>query len=489
MFSLHTILLLSAPALPLGSPATAEEILTNRTLVVSTILNTPFMMLKEGSEELRGNDRYEGYSADLIKLIAKILRFNYTIKEADDGKYGRFDEETGSWNGMIGELQNQKADMVVADITITSEREKVVDFTVPFMNLGITILHRKPTRKTPNPFSFLSPFVTDLWLYILTAYIVVSLLLFAISRFSPCERPVLRRDPPNDESGQNSPKLTCTGNQQRSIGTQANLEAGERFTLMNSFWFVLAALLGQRGGVHLFPSAFSTRLVAAMWWFFSLILISSYTANLAAFLTVEQLESPIESVEDLVSQRRVRYGAVAGGSTEAFLRDSDSDIYDRIWNYMDRNKNALTRSTREGVERVIKEGGNYAFFMESTAVEYVVERRCELRQVGGLLDNKGYGIGLPPGSPYRSPVSRALLQLQEKGTLRKLKKKWWEAFGGGQCLHWPDCGIAPLTMENISGMFLVLVCGVCVACVAAGVELAWTRRATGHTGPQLQEAT
>ena len=38
MFSLHTILLLSAPALPLGSPATAEEILTNRTLVVSTIL-------------------------------------------------------------------------------------------------------------------------------------------------------------------------------------------------------------------------------------------------------------------------------------------------------------------------------------------------------------------------------------------------------------------------------------------------------------------
>jgi ionotropic glutamate receptor len=40
-------------------------------------------------------------------------------------------------------------------------------------------------------------------------------------------------------------------------------------------------------------SAFSTRMVAGLWWFFTLIMISSYTANLAAFLTVERMESPI----------------------------------------------------------------------------------------------------------------------------------------------------------------------------------------------------
>jgi hypothetical protein len=42
-------------------------------------------------------------------------------------------------------------------------------------------------------------------------------------------------------------------------------------------------------------------MVAGMWWFFTLIMISSYTANLAAFLTVERMESPIESAEDLVN--------------------------------------------------------------------------------------------------------------------------------------------------------------------------------------------
>jgi hypothetical protein len=44
------------------------------------------------------------------------------------------------------------------------------------------------------------------------------------------------------------------------------------------------------------------RMLAGMWYFFALIMIASYTANLAAFLTVETLEKPIESAEDLAEQ-------------------------------------------------------------------------------------------------------------------------------------------------------------------------------------------
>ena len=140
-------------------------------------------MLKEKSETLVGNARYEGYSVDLIEEISQILGFNYTIKLVEDGKYGSFNKETGKWNGMIGELQAQKADLVVADITITYEREQGVDFTMPFMNLGVTILYKKPTKKDPNLFSFLSPLSFDVWIYIITAYLAVSLLLFTISRY------------------------------------------------------------------------------------------------------------------------------------------------------------------------------------------------------------------------------------------------------------------------------------------------------------------
>ena len=84
---------------------------------------------------------------------------------------------------MIAELRSQKADMAVIDMSVTSIRQTAVDFTMPFMNLGVTILYKKPTKKDPNLFSFLSPLSFDVWIYIITAYLAVSLLLFTISRF------------------------------------------------------------------------------------------------------------------------------------------------------------------------------------------------------------------------------------------------------------------------------------------------------------------
>lgn len=68
------------------------------------------------------------------------------------------------------------------------------------------------------------------------------------------------------------------------------------------------------------PKALSTRIVGGIWWFFTLIIISSYTANLAAFLTVERMESPIDSADDLAKQTKIEYGAVRDGSTMTFFK-------------------------------------------------------------------------------------------------------------------------------------------------------------------------
>lgn len=66
--------------------------------------------------------------------------------------------------------------------------------------------------------------------------------------------------------------------------------------------------------------AVSTRIVGAIWWFFTLIIISSYTANLAAFLTVERMITPIEGASDLAEQSDISYGTLEGGSTMTFFR-------------------------------------------------------------------------------------------------------------------------------------------------------------------------
>ena len=99
---------------------------------------------------------------------------------------------------------------------------------------------------------------------------------------------------------------------------------------------------------------------------------------------------------------------------------------------MSSNQDVFVKKNQDGIDRVKAE--SYAFLMESTTIEYTVQRECNLTQIGGLLDNKGYGIGLPEGrnpfegemsnerirflcsgSPYRERFSEIILDLQEKG--------------------------------------------------------------------------
>ena len=101
------------------------------------------------------------------------------------------------------------------------------------------------------------------------------------------------------------------------------------FSLCNSMWFTVGSLMQQ--GSDLTPKSISTRMIAAMWWFFTLIMISSYTANLAAFLTVERMATPIEKADDLAEQSDIQYGTLLGGSTMTFFRDSQIETYQKMW--------------------------------------------------------------------------------------------------------------------------------------------------------------
>lgn len=83
-----------------------------------------------------------------------------------------------------------------------------------------------------------------------------------------------------------------------------------------------------------FSRSLSGRIVGGVWWFFTLIIISSYTANLAAFLTVERMVSPIESAEDLAKQTEIAYGTLDGGSTKEFFRVSTHYLIYQYYSYL-----------------------------------------------------------------------------------------------------------------------------------------------------------
>lgn len=83
-------------------------------------------------------------------------------------------------------------------------------------------------------------------------------------------------------------------------------------------------------------------------------------------------------------------------STSDFLQNSRYQTYQRMWNFMhSKQPSVFVKSTEEGIARVLN--SNYAYLLESTMNEYYRQRNCNLTQIGGLLDTKGYGIGMPLG--------------------------------------------------------------------------------------------
>lgn len=136
-------------------------------------------------------------------------------------------------------------------------------------------------------------------------------------------------------------------------------------------------------------------MATASWWFFALILTSSYTANLAAFLTKELQEDTIENVEDLAKDGKIKYGLVLGGSTETFFRESNMSIYQKMWARMEHTENVFVEDNEAGIERVKQSNRGYAFLMESSTIEYITHTECNLTRIGSWLDSKAYGIGMP----------------------------------------------------------------------------------------------
>uniref|UniRef100_A0A672IJ03 Glutamate receptor n=1 Tax=Salarias fasciatus TaxID=181472 RepID=A0A672IJ03_SALFA len=434
----------------------------NKTVIVTTILEAPYVMQKKNAEQFVGNDRYEGYCVDLAAEIAKHCGIRYQLKIVGDGKYGARDAETKIWNGMVGELVYGKADIAVAPLTITLVREEVIDFSKPFMSLGISIMIKKPQKSKPGVFSFLDPLAYEIWMCIVFAYIGVSVVLFLVSRFSPYEWTL-------EEPEDGALPLTT--------------ESTNEFGIFNSLWFSLGAFMRQ--GCDISPRSLSGRIVGGVWWFFTLIIISSYTANLAAFLTVERMVSPIESAEDLAKQTEIAYGTLDSGSTKEFFRRSKIALFDKMWQYMkSAEPSVFVKKTSEGVLRVRKSKGKYAYLLESTMNEYIEQRKpCDTMKVGGNLDSKGYGIATPKGSPLRNAVNLAVLKLNEQGLLDKLKNKWWYdkgecGSGGGESKDSASKEkTSALSLSNVAGVFYILVGGLGLAMMVALVEFCYKSRA------------
>ncbi|KAK2820146.1 hypothetical protein Q5P01_023105 [Channa striata] len=419
------------------------------TVKVVTLLEDPFVMVAENI--LGQPKRYKGFSIDVLDALAKILGFKYEIYQVADSKYGS-QLPNGSWNGMIGDLINKRADLAVSAITITPERENVVDFSKRYLDYSVGILLRKPEEKI-NIFSLFAPFDLAVWACIAAAIPVVGVLIFLLNRLQAL----------------------------RSTSTQ-NPQAGQPSgTLHSAIWIVYGAFV-QQGGDGVVGSV-ALRIVMGSWWLFTLIVCSSYTANLAAYLTVSRMDHAIRSFQDLARQIDVDYGTVRDSAVYDYFRNKGTNpleqdsTYAELWRTISKNSGMdfSVSSPSEGIRKAKK--SPYAFLWDMAVLEYaaLTDDDCTITVSGNSMSSKGYGIAMQHGSPYRDLFSQKILELQEKGDLDIMKQKWWPRTGrcdlNSHASAHPDG--RSLKLHSFAGIFCILAAGLLLACLVAGLEAWW----------------
>ncbi|KAL8565896.1 hypothetical protein ACOMHN_036822 [Nucella lapillus] len=346
-----------------------------------------------------------GLSIDILARISKELNFNYSLFEVESGGYGSAVDHTNNteWTGLIGAVMKGQADVAMAALSITPEREMMLDFSIPFLETGITIVVAI-REGAISPTAFLEPYDYRSWTLILVFSVhATGASIFIFEWLSPYG--------------------LDQGHTPLSV---------HKFSLFRSFWLIWAMLFGAAVTTDV-PRGVSSRFLANIWALFALVFLASYTANLAAFMITKEEYYDLSGIQDwriniIIITRQLKnphhrhppfkYATMPNGSTETNIRKNHKDLYDHMKKYPQYTvKEAVTS---------LKEQTIQAFIYDATTLEYAVGRDmgCKLKSVGKRYAETGYGVGFPKHSRWTKKFDEVLLRMQDEGEIERLQKFW-----------------------------------------------------------------
>ncbi|ESO85920.1 hypothetical protein LOTGIDRAFT_130108, partial [Lottia gigantea] len=423
---------------------------------VLSLQHNPYLMKVE--------NQYQGIAIDILDRLASKLNFTYTVTLQEDGKFG-YEHTPGEWNGLIGSIRDGKADIAAAQLTVTSKRAKVIEFSHPFMNSGLKILY-----KPPNPWAngepltvLFTPFSPAVWFMILLVFFGISLFFYAVGRFSPYE--------------------DCS-----FVGKASTYEG---LTLINSLLYTFSSLTWQ--GYTAAPRSISGRIMATFWWIFTILFIGTYVANLTAFfLTAEPLvrDVPFMTFQELAKQKKIPFGTFRHGSTRAYFENSKKMLQQRIFARMNASDDNYVDDIEEALRKVRTE--NYAFICEEPMADYyAAQLPCDLMVAGELDVNRDFSFACNI-SGLCTRFDHAILEMRENEEIYDIQQKWLNSgclkdamkevlFEGLPMFDSFDksTNIAyekAVTLRRFSGALLIALIGFILGAIALAGEILYARK-------------
>lgn len=312
---------------------------------------------------IKEDDRLTGFSIDLWKEIA--LRANLPFE---------FIEVT-TVNEQLDTLTQGEADVAVAAISMTPERELLLDFSYPYYQAGLQILTKEESRNLLfSLFSvLLSPHLLLIVAMLLLLLIIVGHLVWWLER-------------------KNNPDFPPT----------------YRAGVWEGIWWSVVTMTTVGYGDRTVKDI-RGRILGIFWMFVGIFLIANFTAVVTSELTVNKLTTTVTGLDDLPGKR---IATVANSTSANFLRS--------------RQIKFQATTTIEDAYHLLENDDIDAIVYDAPVLQYYVaaEKKLDYVLVGHPFRSEYYGIALPPNSPYKEAINQALLEIKDDGTFIELAQEW-----------------------------------------------------------------
>lgn len=354
----------------------------------------------------------KGYCIDVFEAAVNLLPYAvpHVYVLYGDG------QRNPEYSDLVYGVAQNKYDAAVGDITIVTNRTRIVDFTQPYMESGLVIVAPVKEEKS-NPWAFLKPFTFEMWFVTAVFFLFVGAVVWILEHRINEEF----RGPPSQQ-------------------------------IMTIFWFSFSTMFFSHR-----ENTVSTlgRLVLIIWLFVVLIINSSYTASLTSILTVQQLSSKIEGIDSLISSNEP-IGIQDGTFARSYLVYELNIAESRLVNLSNKEE------YRIALQRGPKNGGVAAIVDELPYIElFLSSTNCKYKIVGQEFTKSGWGFAFQRDSPLAVDMSTAILQLSENGNLQRIHDKWLTRTGCSSDTSPVDEN--QLSLRSFWGLFLI--CG--IACFLA----------------------
>ena len=314
---------------------------------------------------ITGDGDTRGFSIDLFKAIADRAGLTYEFREVP------------TVEAQLDEVRTGKADLAVAGISITNERESVVDFSYPIYKSGLQILvPDTTTQSTASKFMgvLFSRGLLQLVGALIAVIVIVAHVVWLVER---------RRDP-------EFPKGYFRG-------------------IWEGCWWA-AVTMATVGYGDKPPRSALGRVLAIFWMFAAIVIVANLTASISSTLTVKELQGSINGPDDLYGKR---VATVQGTTSANYLSSVEIGAVE-----VDSIDDAYPLLEDGEVDAIVYDSPVLRNYASSTG-------RGRARVVGTIFQPADYGIAMQIGSPYRKLLNQSLLQVIEDGTYDHIRERWF----------------------------------------------------------------